>query len=60
MVVTATLDDGKVFDDDVVVFLRIDEDIDNAARRDVDYTAELRRLTIPAGSVSGTDDYHHP
>ena len=54
VVVTATLDDGKVFDDDVVVFLRIDEDIDNAARRDVDYTAELRRLTIPAGSVSGT------
>ena len=56
VLVTATLDDGKVFDDDVVVFLRIDNDenIDNAARRDVDYTAELRRLTIPAGSVSGT------
>ena len=56
VVVTATLDDGKVFDDDVVVFLRIDNDenIDNAARRDADYTAELRRLTIPAGSVSGT------
>ena len=55
VLVTATLDDGKVFDDDVVVFLRIDEDIDgDVARRDVDYTAELRRLTIPAGSVSGT------
>ena len=56
VLVTATLDDGKVFDDDVVVFLRIDNDenIDNAARRDVDYTAELRRLTILAGSVSGT------
>ena len=56
VVVTATLDDGKVFDDDVVVFLRIDNDenIDNAAIRDADYTAELRRLTIPAGSVSGT------
>ena len=56
VLVTATLDDGKVFDDDVVVFLRIDNDenIDNAATRDVDYTAELRRLTIPAGSVSGT------
>ena len=55
VLVTATLDDGKVFDDDVVVFLRIDNDenIDNAARRDVDYTAELRRLTILAGSVSG-------
>ena len=54
VVVTATLD-GKAFDDDVVVFLRIDNDenIDNAARRDVDYTAELRRLTILAGSVSG-------
>ena len=56
VVVTATLDDGKVFDDDVTVFLRIDNDenIDNAAIRDADYTAELRRLTIPAGSVSGT------
>ena len=55
VVVTATLD-GKAFDDDVVVFLRIDNDenIDNAAIRDADYTAELRRLTIPAGSVSGT------
>ena len=55
VLVTATLDDGKVFDDDVVVFLRIDNDenIDNAAIRDVDYTAELRRLTILAGSVSG-------
>ena len=55
VLVTATLDDGKAFNDDVVVFLRIDEDIDgDVARRDVDYTAELRRLTIPAGSVSGT------
>ena len=53
VVVTATLD-GKVFDDDVVVFLRIDEDIDgNVARRDVDYTATLSPLTIAAGSASG-------
>ena len=50
VVVTATLD-GKVFDDDVVVFLRIDNE--STARRDVDYTAILRRLTIAAGSASG-------
>ena len=50
VVVTATLD-GKVFDDDVVVFLRIDNE--STARRDVDYTAILRHLTIAAGSASG-------
>ena len=62
--VTGTLD-GKVFDDDVVVLLIIDPDpqdtdangaaVDVAeATRDIDYSATLRPLTIPAGSVSGT------
>ena len=51
VVVTATLD-GKVFDDDVVVFLTFDNE--STARRDVDYTAILRPLTIKAGSASGT------
>ena len=59
---TGTLD-GKVFDDDVVMLLTIDADIngdgavnddDAAATRDVDYSATVRPLTIPAGSVSGT------
>ena len=65
VVVTATLDglDGKVFDDDVVMLLTFDEDIngdgevnddDKAAVLNVDYVAELRLLTIPPGSVSGT------
>ena len=54
VVVTATLD-GKVFGDDVVVFLRIDEDISgNVAIRGVDYRAIMSNLTIPAGSASGT------
>ena len=62
--VTGTLD-GKVFDDDVVVLLTIDPDPKDAdatgtvvdvaeATRDIDYSAALRPLTIPAGSVSGT------
>ena len=59
---TGTLD-GKVFDDDVVMLLTIDADIngdgavnddDAAATRDVDYSATVRPLTIPAGAVSGT------
>ncbi|MYC72694.1 MAG: hypothetical protein F4X17_18500 [Gemmatimonadetes bacterium] len=65
VVVTATLDglDGKVFDDDVVVLLTFDEDIngdgavnndDKAAVLDTDYVTELRLLTIPPDSVSGT------
>ena len=64
VVVTGTLDelDGPVFDDDVVVLLTFDEDIngdgevsdDKAAVLNVDYVAVVRRLTIPAGSVSGT------
>ena len=58
--VTGTLD-GKVFDNNVVVFLTIDADIngdgvvndsDEAAVRDVDYSATVRPLIIPAGSVS--------
>ena len=54
VVVTGTLE-GEVFNDDVVVFLVTDEDIDgNVARRDLDYTAILSNLTIPAGSASGT------
>ena len=62
--VTGTLD-GKVFDNNVVVFLTIDPDpqdtdatgdvVDVAeATRDVDYTATVRLLLIPAGAVSGT------
>ncbi len=65
VVVTATLDglDGKVFDDDVVVLLTFDEDIngdgavnsdDKAAVLNEDYVTELRLLTIPPGSMSGT------
>ncbi len=64
VVVTGTLD-GKVFDANVVMILTIDSDPkdtdDNGnvvdvveATRDIDYTARMRRLTIPAGSVSGT------
>ena len=65
VVVTGTLD-GKVFDDDVVMLLTIDADIngdgvvndeDEAATRDVDYSATVRSLTIPAGSVSGTTTF---
>ena len=62
--VTGTLD-GRVFDQDVIVLLVIDPDpkdtnannevVDVAeATRDIDYTAVLRPLTIPAGAVSGT------
>ena len=62
--VTGTLD-GKVFDDDVVVLLTIDPDPKDAdaagtvvdvaeATRDIDYSATLGPLTIPAGSVWGT------
>ena len=62
MTVTGTLD-GKVFDNNVVVFLTIDADIngdgavnddDEAATRDVDYTATVPPLIILAGSVSAT------
>ena len=60
--VTGTLN-GKVFDDNVLVSLVVDNDInddgeidddDMAATRDADYTAVLRPLVIPAGAVSGT------
>ena len=60
--VTGTLD-GKVFDGAVVLILTIDEDIngdgevdedDKAATRDIDYSARMRPLAIPAGSVSET------
>ena len=62
VVVTGTLD-GKVFDNNVVVLLTIDADIngdgavnddDEAATRDVDYSARVRPLIIPAGSVAAT------
>ena len=65
--VTGTLD-GKVFDDDVVMLLTIDADPQDTdadgnvvdvveATRDVDYSATVRPLTIPAGSVSGTTTF---
>ena len=61
--VTGTLD-GKVFDNNVVMFLTIDpnpQDTDAdgnvvdvaAAVRDIDYSATVRPLVILAGSVSG-------
>ena len=67
VVVTGTLD-GKVFDDDVVMLLTIDADPQDTdadgnvvdvveATRDVDYSATVRSLTIPAGSVSGTTTF---
>ena len=67
VVVTGTLD-GKVFDDDVVMLLTIDADPQDTdadgnvvdvveATRDVDYSATVRPLTIPAGSVSGTTTF---
>ena len=62
--VTGTLD-GKVFDNNVVVFLTIDLDPKDTdangdvvdvveATRDIDYSATVRPLVIPAGAVSGT------
>ena len=60
--VTGTLH-GKVFADDVVVFLVINNDVngdgtvdgtDKAATRDLDYTTTLSRLVIPGGSTEGT------
>ena len=64
VVVTGTLD-GKVFDNNVVMILTIDSDPKDTdangnvvdvveAQRDIDYSARMRPLTIPAGSVSGT------
>ena len=59
--VTGTLN-GKVFKDNVIVSLVIDDDIngdgkvnadDAAAQRDLDYTASLSPLVIPAGSTAG-------
>ena len=62
--VTGTLD-GKVFDNNVAVFLTIDLDPKDTdangdvvdvveATRDIDYTATVRPLIILAGAVSGT------
>ena len=64
VIVTGTLD-GKVFDNNVVVFLTIDPDPKDTdangnvvdvveATRDIDYSATVRPLVILAGSVSGT------
>ena len=61
--VTGTLD-GKVFDNNVVIFLTIDPDPKGTdangnvvdiveATRDIDYKATVRPLVILAGSVSG-------
>ena len=60
--VTGTLQ-GKVFNDNVVVVLVINDDINNdgkvdaddkAATRDLDYTAVLSPLVIPGGATHGT------
>ena len=60
--VTGTLQ-GKVFKDNVVVVLVINDDINNdgkvddndkAATRDLDYTAVLSPLVIPGGATHGT------
>ena len=48
--ITATLD-GKTFDEDTKIVLVLDAD--GKATRDVDYTAVIRSVTIPAGTVSG-------
>ena len=59
--VTGTLN-GKTFKDNVIVSLIIDDDIngdgnvnadDGAAQRDLDYTASLSPLVIPAGAIAG-------
>ena len=59
--VTGTLN-GKTFKDNVIVSLVIDDDIngddkvnadDGAAQRDLDYTASLSPLVIPAGAIAG-------
>ncbi len=51
--VTGTLD-GKGLDADATISLVLDEDASGAATRDVDYTAVLRSLTIPAGEITGS------
>ena len=53
--ITATLD-GKTFDEDTKIVLVLDTTPDKSATRDVDYTAIIRSVTIPAGSVSGTTE----
>ena len=49
--ITATID-GATFDEDLDLTLVLSAD--GKAVRDVDYTATLRSLTIPAGAVSGS------
>ena len=61
--ITATLA-GKVLDEDATLNLRLattadnpaegDAIIVNPATRDIDYTAVIRSLTIPAGSITGS------
>ena len=50
--VTATLD-GKVLAQDATVTLIIDASDDATATHDIDYTALLRSVTIPAGQAQG-------
>ena len=50
VMVTAALD-GKVLEDDTALILVLG---DGTATRDVDYTAILRSVTIPAGEVMGS------
>ena len=49
--ITATLD-GKVFDEDQKLTLVLNTE--GTAQRDVDYTAIIRSVTIPAGEISGS------
>ena len=50
---TGTLN-GRAFDADTTVRVAIDETVEDAAIRDLDYQIALGRLTIPAGSTSSS------
>ena len=55
--ITATLD-GKALDEDATIRLVIDED-SSTATRDLDYSALFTpMLEIPAGSITGTMNFH--
>ena len=57
--VTATLD-GKVLAKDVTVVLVLDASEAATATHDIDYTALMRSVTIPAGHARGiADNLHH-
>ena len=53
VIVTGTLN-GRAFDADTTVRVAIDETVEDAAIRDLDYQIALGRLTIPAGSTSSS------